>query len=235
MSNSTCLRADLENSSVGSVNKSQAPSKKKPDGGLNEVAYSQPKATQKHHPLKAHSKHEGTNMKCKPNCAHYWQDPLANTGEPLRLDTGRILGRIHWQGILSGTRRDPLGSYSGILSGILGGISTGELLWRDTQRDPLATALAGYSAGPSSGGMLGGIRWRAALAGSSAESTNELLWRGYWVGAWCRSIANADSNIKSNNPFLSDGEKTQPNKVNPHRDTQGLIRQNADELEGAQE
>ena len=40
-------------SNIGSVNKSQAPSKKKPDGGLNEVAYSQPKATQKHHPLRA--------------------------------------------------------------------------------------------------------------------------------------------------------------------------------------
>ena len=46
-SNSTCLRTDLENSNIGSVNKSQAPSKHKPDGGLNEVAYSQPKATQK--------------------------------------------------------------------------------------------------------------------------------------------------------------------------------------------
>ena len=31
---STCLRADLKNSNIGSVNKSQAPSKKKPDGGL---------------------------------------------------------------------------------------------------------------------------------------------------------------------------------------------------------
>ena len=27
------------------------------------------------------------------------------------------------------------------------------------------------------------------------------------MGAWCRSIANADSNIKSNNPFLSGGEQ----------------------------
>ena len=53
VSNSTCLRADLENSNIGSVNKSQAPSKKKPDGGLNEVAYSQAKATQQHHPLRA--------------------------------------------------------------------------------------------------------------------------------------------------------------------------------------
>ena len=52
VSNSTCLRADLENSNIGSVNKSQAPSKMKPDGGLNEVAYSQPKATQRHHPFR---------------------------------------------------------------------------------------------------------------------------------------------------------------------------------------
>ena len=45
-----------------------------------------------------------------------------------------------------------------------------------------------------SGEILGGIHWRAALAGYSA-------------GAWCKSIANADFNIKSNNPFLSGGEK----------------------------
>ena len=68
--------------------------------------------------------------------------------------------------------------------------STGKPLWRDTRRDPLASR---------SGGILGGIHWRAALA-------------GYWVGAWCRSIANADTNIKSNNPFLSGGEKLQNNK-----------------------
>ena len=72
--------------------------------------------------------------------------------------------------------------------GILGGIH-----WRDTRRDPLASC---------SGGILGGIHWRAALA-------------GYWVGAWCRSIANANSNIKSNNSFLSGGEKT-----NTHTHTQ---------------
>ena len=51
--------------------------------------------------------------------AGYWRDPLAKTGEPLRLDTGRLLGRIHRQGILSG---------------ILGGIH-----WR--------AALAGYWVG----------------------------------------------------------------------------------------
>ena len=102
-----------------------------------------------------------------------------STGEPLWRDTGR----------------DPMASRSG---GILGGI-------QDTRRDHLA----GYSRDPlasssgeilggihssSSGGILGGIHWRAALAGN-------------WVGAWFRSIANADSNIKSNNPFLSGGEQ----------------------------
>ena len=111
-----------------------------------------------------------------------------STGEPLWRDTGR----------------DPMASRSG---GILGGI-------QDTRRDHLA----GYSRDPlasssgeilggihssSSGGILGGIHWRAALAGN-------------WVGAWFRSIANADSNIKSNNPFLSGGEQlqNQPSSAN---------------------
>ena len=88
------------------------------------------------------------------------------------------------------TRRDPQAGCSG---GILGGIhwqaalagysagSTGEPLLRDTRRDPLASC---------SGGILGGIHWQASRA-------------GYWVGAWCRSIANADSDLKSNNPFPS--------------------------------
>ena len=106
---------------------------------------------------------------------------------------GGILGGIHWRAALAGywagstgqllwrdTRRDPPASSSGYWAG-----STGEQLWRDTRQDPLASC---------SGGILSGIDWRAALA-------------GYWVGAWCRSIANADSNIKSNNPFLLGGEK----------------------------
>ena len=119
-------------------------------------------------------------MKCKPNCApnaplskkqtgeQLWRDtrrdPLANAGEPLRLDTGRILGRIHRQGILSGT-----------LAG-----STGELLWdteRDARRDPLAGCSGGILGGIHSGGMLGGIHWRAALAGYLAGPTGEQLWR----------------------------------------------------------
>ena len=73
----------------------------------------------------------------------------------------------------------------------------GEPLWRDTRRDPLASC---------SGELLGGIHWRAALG-----ILGGIHWRaalaGYWVGVWCRSIANADSNIKSKNPFLSGGEK----------------------------
>ena len=140
------LILNLENSNIGSVNKSQAPSKKKPDGGLNKVAYSQPKATQKHHfpSLRVHSKHEGSPTvrragQAKPDwqaaLAGHWRDPLANTGEPFRLDTGRILGRIHRQGILSR---------------ILGGIHCQASVdtQRDTQREPLLGC---------SGGILGGI------------------------------------------------------------------------------
>ena len=115
----------------------------------------------------------------------------ALTGE--LLWDGGILGGIHWRAARAG--------YSTLASssaGILGGIHwraalagyywagpTGEQLWLEPRRDPLASC---------SGGILGGIHWRAALA-------------GYWVGAWCRSIANADSNIKSNIPFLSGGEQ----------------------------
>ena len=128
---------------------------------------------------------------------------------------------MHWRAALAG-----------YWAGSTGG-STSELLW-DTQRDTWQAALAGYSAGStgeplwrdtrrdalarSSGGVLGGIHWRATLgysAGCPAGSAGGILggihWRaalaGYWVGAWCRCIANADSNIKSNNPFLSGGEQ----------------------------
>ena len=189
MSNSTCLRANLENSNIGSVNKSQAPSKKKPDGGLNEVAFSQPKATQKHHPFRASGhtpKHEGTNMTCKPNCA---------PGGTLSKSSGGILAGStgeHWRAAPArywpdtrqdppardtqrNTWRDPLASYSGIISGLLGGIHWRAVLVEysagssySTQRDPLASyPLAGCS---------GGIHWRATLAGYLAGSTGELLW-----------------------------------------------------------
>ena len=126
-------------------------------------------------------------MKSKPNCGPggtlsktrlascsggHWQDLLANTGEPLRLDTGRILGRIHQQGILSGILggihwRATLGYSAEYSAGSAEAGSTGELLWdtqRDTRRDPLVSR---------SGGILGRIHWRAALAGS----TGEPLWR----------------------------------------------------------
>ena len=124
-----------------------------------------------------------------------WDTQRDARRDPLAGCSARILGGIHWRAALRDTWRDPLASSSG---GILGGIhwpaalagysagSTGQQLWRDTWRDQLASC---------SGGILGGIHWRAALA-------------GYWVGVWCRSIANTDSNIKSNNPFLSGGENT---------------------------
>ena len=158
MSNSTCLRADLENSNIGSVNKSQAPSKKKPDGGLNEVAYSQPKATQKHHPFRAsgrtHSKHEGANMKCKPK--------QNQTGELLWRDTGGI----HWR-MLASRSGSILAGYSAGSTGkgYSAAYSAGSIGGRDARRDPLAS----YSG-------LSGIHWRATLTGYSAGSTGELLW-----------------------------------------------------------
>ena len=123
---------------------------------------------------------------------------LANTGEPLRLRTGRTLGKIHRPGILSG---DPLAGYSaGSTSGLLLGYSAGssyaadELLWRDratrdTRRDPVAgcsgailggihwrAALVGYSLASSSDNTLAGIHWPAALLGYLAGFLGELLW-----------------------------------------------------------
>ena len=151
------------------------------------------------------------------------QDPLASSSGGILGgiqwgSSGGILGGIHWRAALAGYSAGSTGEQPG---GILGGIhwraalagysagSTGEPLWRDTRQDPLASG--GYSVGStgkplwrdtrrdplasSSDGILGGIHWRAALA-------------GFWVGAWCRSIANTDSNIKSNNPFLPGGENT---------------------------
>ena len=128
-------------------------------------------------------------MKCKPDSARggtLSKTRLAScsggvlagsTGEPLRLNTGRILGRIHRQGILSGIRRDPLASYSGIQAG-----ATGALLWWDTRRDPLASysgILSGILGGThwcTALAILGGIHWRATLPGYLAGSTGELLW-----------------------------------------------------------
>ena len=149
----------------------------------------------------------------------HWQAALAgysagSTGKIRHGMLSGILGGIHWRAALAGYSA---GSTGEPLGGILGGIhlraalagywagSTGEQLWRDTRRDPPASC-PGLGGEPlwrdtrrdplasCSGGILGGIHWRAALA-------------GFWVGVWCRSIANADSNIKSNNPFLSGGEQ----------------------------
>ena len=111
-----------------------------------------------------------------------------NTGEPLRLDTGRTLGRIHRQGIISGILGGiPLASYSGNSAEYSAG-PTGGLLWWDTWRDPLVH---------HSGGILSGIQWRAtqqllwdnysagysagsALMGCSAGFTGKLLWWDTW-------------------------------------------------------
>ena len=165
-----------------------------------------------------------------------WRDTrreAGSTGEQLWRDTGRdwqaalagywagSTGQLLWLDtwLWPDTRRDPLASRSGgILGGrrdplasscgeILGG--TGKQLWRDTERDPLASCSGGIL---GSGRILGGIHWQASLAGYWAgRILGGIHWRaslaGYWVGAWCRSIANADSNVKSNNPFLSGGEQ----------------------------
>ena len=154
MSSSTCLRADLENSNIGSVNKSQAPSKKKPDGGLNEVAYSQHKGITLSEP-------QGT-LKTRRRRIHR-QGILSG-----------ILGGIHWRAGSAGYSAAALVGYS---AGF-----TGELLWRDTRRDPLATLgySAEYSAGSlasSFGGILGGIHWRAARR-------DPLHWRAALAGYW---------------------------------------------------
>ena len=151
--------------------------------------------------------------------------------------SGGLLGGIHWQAALARYSAGSTGGgihWRAALAGYSAG-STGEPLWRDTRRDPLASRSGGTLASCSggilggscsggifggihwasrSGGLLGGIHWQAALAGYSAGSTGGgIHWRaalaGYWVGAWCRSIANVDSNMKSNNPFLSGGEKQQ--------------------------
>ena len=145
--------------------------------------------------LRVHSEHEGTNMKCKANCAPGRDIKQNQTGELLWRDTGRIHSQIlasrsglilarysagsTGKGTQRDTWRDPLASYSGILGGIhwraaLVGYSAGsthKLLWRDARRD----ALASYSGILS--GILGGIHWRAALVGYSAGSTGQLLWR----------------------------------------------------------
>ena len=155
MSNSTCLRADLENSNIGSVNNFRKETRR----GINRSCLFTTQSNTKTSPfprLRVHSKHEGTNMKCKPSCApggtfsktrlascsggklagctgecwrpapaRYWPDTRQ---DPLTRDTQRD------------TQRDPLASYSGILSGVITAGSTGEPLhWRP--------ALAGYSAG----------------------------------------------------------------------------------------
>ena len=130
MSNSTCMQADLENSNIGSVNESQAPSKKKPDGGLHEVASTQSNTKASPFPsLRVHSKHEGANMKCKPTCAlggTLSKTRLAScSGGTLAGSTGecwRAAPARYWPDTRQDppardtqreTRRDPLASCSG--------------------------------------------------------------------------------------------------------------------------
>ena len=138
----------------------QAPSKKKPDGGLNEVAYSQPKATQKlpFRSLRVLSTHRDIKQN--------------QTGELLWRDAGGI----HWR-IMASCSGPAKGYSAGYSAGLTGELlcgshrwaalvgysagSTGELLW-DTQRDPLVGCSGGILGGIHSGGILGGIHWRAA-------------------------------------------------------------------------
>ena len=127
MSNSTCLQADLENSKIGSVNKSQAQIETRQ--GIKRSCLFATQSNTKASPfpsLRVHSKHEGTNMKCKPDSrAAYWRDPLANTGER----SGSILAG------------HSAGSTSKGYSAGCSAVSTGKVLWdtqRETRRDPLA-------------------------------------------------------------------------------------------------
>ena len=151
-------------------------------------------------------------MKCNPNCAPgdikqraALEGYSGSTGECWRA--GRILGRIHRQGILSGIRwRATRIDWRAALAGYSAG-STGELLWqtpggihwratpgysagylaastrgRDAWWDGLDAALRDTRRDPrasSSGGILGRIHWPAAPAGYSAGSggITELLWR----------------------------------------------------------
>ena len=121
--------------------------------------------------VRVHSKHEGTNMKCKPNCepgGTLSKTRLAScsggicagsTGEYWLAAPARLAGYSAGstgKGYSARTRRDPLASSSEIL--ILGGIH-------------YRAALVGCSAGST-----GELLWRATLAGYSAGSTGELLW-----------------------------------------------------------
>ena len=188
----TCLRADLENSNIGSANKS--PFQKETRRGIKRSCLFTNQSSTKASPfpsLRAHSKHEGTNMKCKPNCVP--GGTLSKTrpaGEPLWRDTrrdplaGGILGGIHWRaGILGGIHwRATLGGihWRAALVEYSAG-STGEPLWRDTRRArPLWRDTGRDPLTRNSGRILGGIYWPAALAGYSAGSTGEPLWRDTW-------------------------------------------------------
>ena len=153
------LRADLENSNIGSEKQKPSPFKKETRRGIKQSCLFTTQSNTKASPfpsLRVHSKHEGANMKCKPNCAPggtLRKTRLAScSGGILAGSTGeywRAAPARYWPD----TRQDPPA--------------------RDTQRDTRRDPLAGCS-----GGILGGIHWRAALAGCSAGSTGEPLW---WI------------------------------------------------------
>ena len=188
---STCLRADLENSNIGSVNKAKPLPTRNPTGDYTKllihnpkqhksITLSEPQGTLK----RVHSKHEGTNMKCKPNCAPggtLSKTRLAScscgilagsTGEYRRAwpDTRQDPAARDTQ---RDTQRDPLASYSAILRGnthwrAVGGIhsagSTGELLWIHS----------GYSAGYSAGFTGGRLCWGSVRRLVSEEAFQDM-------------------------------------------------------------
>ena len=114
--------------------------------------------------------------------AGYWQNPLANTGEPLRLDPSA-------KDTQQDTRRDPLAAaLAGYSAGLLWWDTTGEVLWRDTRRDPPAS----YSEILSR--MLGRIHWWAVV-GYWAGSTGKPLWRDTGRRIHWRATASSSGGI----------------------------------------
>ena len=141
--------------------------------------------------LKIHSKHEGTNVKCKTSCAPggtLSKTRLADcSGGILAGSTGeywRAAPAWYWPDTWQDPpARDPLAGYSIHWRAALVGYSAGStgkggilrgIHWpaqRDTRR---RVSTAGLLWWDPSCGILGGIHWRAALAGHSA---------GHWRAA----------------------------------------------------
>ena len=146
-----------------------------------------------------------------------WQAPLVGYSAG---STDKLL----WWGI----RRDPLVRfsgratlagysagihYSGILSGILGGPTGGLYLvlggihWPVDPAECPTRAARQWIPPSVPPELLASECPAERLASGSRQVSRQsglpAALAGYWVGAWCRSIANADSSIKSNSPFLS--------------------------------